>query len=238
MQKINKNPNNEELKDFFAWLQTNIENGTIAKWLEEKSISEVWAKLIQNPPVKKSLQNGLLQEQYYLCCYCCNLVSSDVTKITKDIDGIVTYPITIEHYEPKSNPERKVFIYSNLLASCDTQASCNKKRGNMPLKYLNPQIAETLENINIKTYKKKGIDYVELDSKNQEVKNEIDIILGLNYPELQKLRGELTIKRIKNLIEQGAEKEELVTLFCKPNQQGKLYPFSFVAEWYINQNYL
>ena len=239
MNLIIKNSSNPELKNFFDWLQTNTEKDEVSRWLREKSISEVWKKLIENTPAKKSLQNGLLQEQYHLCCYCCCPISNEIDKFVVQ-ENFNTFPVSVEHYLAKETNKELVFWYDNLHISCKTTASCNLKRNNNPLIYINPQNINFVRAILLKR-ETKGKELVILQSNKPDLLQEIEVILGLNHHNLKIERGkvieaiEKTAKEIDNDVD---KKQKLIEQFCTPNQQGKLYPFSFVAEWYINQNYL
>lgn len=240
MNLIIKNSSNPELKNFFDWLQTNTEKDEVSRWLQGKSIGEVWKKLIENTPAKKSLQNGLLQEQYYLCCYCCCPISNEIDKLVVQ-ENFNIFPVSVEHYSEKETNKDLVFRYDNLHISCKTNASCNLKRNNATLTHVNPQDTNFIKEIILKKTQKKGKDFIALQTNNTNILQEIEVILGLNHDNLQKERAkvvaaiEQTALEIDNDID---KKQKLIEQFCKPNAQGKLYPFSFVAEWYINQNYL
>lgn len=54
---------------------------------------------------KKDLRLALLQEQGFICCYCCKLLTNDRS-------------IIIEHFKPRSNYPIEMFDYNNLHVCC------------------------------------------------------------------------------------------------------------------------
>ena len=68
--------------------------------------------------IKPDLRHALLEEQGYICCYCCRALENNHRSI-------------IEHFEPKGLQayRAKVFEYENLLACCDGgERDTNKPR--------------------------------------------------------------------------------------------------------------
>ncbi|HRK26226.1 MAG TPA: TIGR02646 family protein [Chitinophagales bacterium] len=54
---------------------------------------------------KKNLRLALLQEQGFICCYCCKPLTNDKSVI-------------IEHYNPRSKSPENMFDYNNLFVCC------------------------------------------------------------------------------------------------------------------------
>jgi uncharacterized protein (TIGR02646 family) len=100
---------------------------------EGKSGDEIWAILpsslsqedIEDDYSKKHLRESLVQEQYYVCCYCNMRIKG------KPLDT------KVEHYLPKEIYRDKTFDYHNLMASCNggergkpVELSCDSYKGN------------------------------------------------------------------------------------------------------------
>ncbi len=110
MRQINKNT---EPNEFVLWKSANQEkiDGLIA---EGKSGDVLWDILysslskdvVVNDYSKAQLREALLQEQFYICCYCNDSIKGDSK--TK-----------IEHFLPKAKYRDRTFDYQNLLAACN-----------------------------------------------------------------------------------------------------------------------
>jgi uncharacterized protein (TIGR02646 family) len=68
-----------------------------------------------NQELKEELKQQLCEEQEGLCCYCEVKIESDYTS-------------HIEHFKPRSQFQRDIFKYGNLLASCVLNDSCGHKK--------------------------------------------------------------------------------------------------------------
>ena len=116
---------------------------------------------------KRRVLEALLVEQRHLCAYCMCRIGTD------------GHPATIEHLTPQhpdgSAADGELSLeYHNLVAVCDGRggATCDKRRGNAPLT-VDPTKSHTLETI---YYHRDG----RIDAKDESVKHDIQITLGLN----------------------------------------------------------
>lgn len=121
---------------------------------------------LRGEPKRKVLE-ALLAEQGHLCAYCTCRIGTD------------GHPATIEHLIPQhpdgSAADGELSLeYHNLVAVCDGRggATCDKRRGNAPLT-VDPTKSHTLKTI---YYHRDG----RIDAKDESVKHDIQITLGLN----------------------------------------------------------
>lgn len=129
-----------EPQEFVAWKAHNCEE--ISRRLRDNTDTDaIWNLLpskLPNPETgietlinytKEHLRQALLNEQGYLCCYCTRPLNNDHT--TK-----------IEHFRPKDKDRYPdlVFVYENLMASCDggerdktqpRETYCDAKKGRL-----------------------------------------------------------------------------------------------------------
>ena len=70
------------------------------------------------------LRNRLIEEQQRMCCYCEVMILSENSHV--------------EHLKPKGNPSyrKDMFLYANLLASCQYKDSCGVKKANLYEPYM------------------------------------------------------------------------------------------------------
>ncbi len=239
MKLINKQPENPILDSFKNWILLHIENGDFARWFEglandTLNVQDVWNKLPKKDKTAwENLRLALLQEQGFLCAYCCCKIDM---KEVKEEDQIITYQITVEHWRAKEKAYEKMFDYTNLLA-CDKL--CNQNRGR-ELLTINPLNTEHIEQINLEISKtEKGNYRISLESQNTDIEQDIKKVLKLNRDDICLKRGKM-IKDIDeyaafyfSTIEQDIPKTDLEHEFCLPDSNGHYRAFSFVAEWYI-----
>ena len=107
MRKIDKNPAPQPFIDwkiqYDTELQTKYENSTG---------KEIWDFLLNGEefkPIKQALEDALLEEQGYICCYCGRKIERG--------------KMAVEHFKPKSIHKSSTFDYTNLMASC----KCSKE---------------------------------------------------------------------------------------------------------------
>lgn len=150
----------------------------IVKGCEPASLTEA-KRVIRNTPdatfcyeslrgePKRRVLEALLVEQGHLCAYCMCRIGTD------------EHPATIEHLIPQHPDDSAAdgelsLAYHNLVAVCDGRggATCDKRRGNAPLT-VDPTKSHTLETI---YYHRDG----RIDAKDESVKHDIQITLGLN----------------------------------------------------------
>ncbi len=104
----------------------------ITKTAEPSSLTE-WKKAYPaklrytslSDDVRRSVRKHALQEQYYLCAYCCSLINSH--------DGNDCHN---EHMEAQKLNPRRELDFSNIVASCNTRNQCGDSHGSQPLALL------------------------------------------------------------------------------------------------------
>lgn len=96
-------------------IKKNKEPEAFTKWVKKNS-KKSWDEFVrEGGEIKGVLNNTLLEEQGYLCCYCECRVDS----------------YHIDHFKPKGKFPKERFSYSNLHISCTTQgekARCGHKK--------------------------------------------------------------------------------------------------------------
>lgn len=96
-------------------IKKNKEPEAFTKWVK-KNPKKSWDEFVKKSgEIKDILNNTLLEEQGYLCCYCECEVSS----------------YHIDHFKPKGKFPKERFSYNNLHISCTTQrdkARCGHKK--------------------------------------------------------------------------------------------------------------
>ena len=205
MKRIQKNPEPIELRNWKKQQQTigvncNYEN-------------------LQNPE-KRIVRESLLEEQGYLCCYCCG--------------GIVKDSHHIEHFAAQSKTDDALSVdYNNLLASCGSQkywpphCGNHRKNNEIPISPLDPDCESYF------TYDSNGnIKAVEDHPKQQDAQETIDIVLNLNHYDLVKSR-EGVLETVIDLSD--AEASELLQSCLKRDTEGKFTPYCVVMAYYIRQ---
>ncbi|MDO5525937.1 MAG: hypothetical protein Q4F85_07650 [Prevotella sp.] len=129
---------------------------------------------------KSVIRQKLIDEQGYICAYC-------MGKITIDNSTIEHYiPQTRHKDSPYSEEEHKKqsLLYSNMCGVCvNASEHCDKKRGNKPIKILNPHVSYCEDLI---TYTLDG-EIIPTGTNEDEVKSDINL-LGLNCKNLKAKR--------------------------------------------------
>jgi uncharacterized protein (TIGR02646 family) len=102
---------------------------TIRKGAEPSSLSawkranphKTYARLC--PEVRQSIRQQSLEEQYYLCAYCCQRINNSI----KDCHN--------EHLEAQNLNPKRTLDFTNLVASCEIEGQCGKahKSQHLPL---------------------------------------------------------------------------------------------------------
>lgn len=177
----------------------------IDKRKEPKSLTTYKAKAgasFSNLPKneKEDLQISLSNEQYNICAYCLERISS--AKSSPSFMGI-------EHYKPQSIYPILHLDYNNLLGVCqgtgNRTSHCDKSKGNLLLKIIDPLKKNTMTLI-------KFLDNGKIVSSpyNEDVENDINSILNLNEKYL--------VENRKNLIKKLKEeyKNKVISLKSKP----------------------
>ncbi|MFZ6747361.1 hypothetical protein [Undibacterium sp. Ren11W] len=73
-----------------------------------------------NPAIRQDIRNACLEEQFYLCAYCCQ-------RITGDLDS------KNEHVEARKIAPQRSLDFSNIVASCRSKRQCDAAHGSQPL---------------------------------------------------------------------------------------------------------
>ncbi|MBP0019270.1 MAG: TIGR02646 family protein [Cyanobacteria bacterium SBLK] len=131
----------------------------------------------QNPE-KREVHESLLQEQGYICCYCCGRIRLDNSHI--------------EHLKSQTDNPELDLDYHNMLASCGSQQRfpeyCGNQKGDrkIPITPLQDRCEESFEFLRdgrIRPLKTKP-------EREQEVNETIET-LNLNHPEIREGRAEV-----------------------------------------------
>ena len=227
MQYIRKNKDNEPV-EFQDWKTQNLS----LDW--QNQAAKYWKELQSETAVFKKLQEALLKEQGYLCCYCCVSISNQNTELVRD----QVKRISIEHHQEKTNFPANTFDFENLLASCNSQGSCNLKRNNQVL-ILNP----CHEEITKQVFLERNGKNIKLKSLDNTFENEINEVLNLNHSGLLAARRQMVaqvLQEINDLTDQGKNgveiKSELLAKY-ENVENGKYQTFAFVAIWVISRHF-
>lgn len=134
--------------------------------------------------VRSTLQDSLLKEQGYLCCYC--------------MKRIVATSMSVEHWKPRSKFPELALDYDNLLAVCDGNQGqspkdqhCDTQKGNKTLS-LNPADPNHASRLKIRYLPSTG----KIESADCQLAQEIDSVLNLNHALLLASRKEV-ISRVR-----------------------------------------
>ena len=100
------------------YIQKNAEPQEFIDWkrkFKNKNKRDAQYSDIKEEPIKIKVKNALIQEQRYICCYCCNQIGERDSHI--------------EHFCPKGRQEYsgKSLDYDNILASCQGEGTKNSK---------------------------------------------------------------------------------------------------------------
>ena len=98
MRKIDKNP---APSSFIAWKTAN--ETELQKCYETQTGSQIF-EFLQDAAIREDLENALLAEQGYICCYCGMAIERG--------------KMAVEHFLAKSIHKTATFEYENLMASC------------------------------------------------------------------------------------------------------------------------
>jgi len=72
--------------------------------------------------IRRDIRDYALQEQYYLCAYCCQRI--------QNIDACHCHN---EHIEAQNLNPRRTLDFTNIVASCNTPNQCGKAHESKPL---------------------------------------------------------------------------------------------------------
>lgn len=229
MKYIQKNPEPKELKQ---WREDQLAQGVNFTYENFKN------------PEKRITRQSLLQEQGWICCYCCQRITLEISHI--------------EHFDPQSKSDPILTVtYSNMLASCgplerdpaDRQKSvkwpehCGHQRGRdhkhnneticknaaLPIAPQHDPQCETYF-----TYRSNGEIQAVKDHPRAADAQQMIKILNLNDPDLIKAR-QLILRTLQGLTD--AEAQILWQRNQNRNQQGEFRSFCPAALDYLRQNF-
>ena len=173
--------------------------------------------------VKDKLREKLLDEQGFICCYCMSRVESRNSKI--------------EHFKPRSIFRSQQLDYVNLFVACfggeessPKKQSCDTKKGQMELKYINllSDIEKSIE------YKKDGAIF----SDSLNIDKELNEILNLNYQLLKDNRQEALNQLFRDLKKVNWDISTLkLTLekYKHKNSKGKYRPYCEMIVYFLTK---
>ena len=159
----------------------------------------------KSPEHKRELKEQLITEQLGMCCYC-ELMLNDSH---------------IEHLKPQSIYQQEMFVYGNLLASCNSNDSCGHKKG----KWYEPEMVSPLHKDCEQhfTYTLDG-RIIPSDKEDTRASETIEH-LRLNCPKLKDRRRSI-IKALENG-GSGPEPDYLNDILGKILTKGNDWPFGF-----------
>lgn len=91
---------------------------SVKKW-KRKNPKKRYRDLPPDGSVRKDIRKACIEEQFYLCAYCCRNI---------DEDNAIN-----EHLEPQHRAPNKTLDYDNIVASCTTPKQCDDAHGSKPL---------------------------------------------------------------------------------------------------------
>ncbi len=198
----------------------------ITKNKEPKS----WCEHRQTPGAKyeptEDLRKSLLEEQGYICAYCMRRIP------TKDSNSNET--TRIEHIVPQATGIMDM-DYSNMVVCCpgaiDGDFHCDKKKEMQTISF-------SLFDANfIKTLSYKS-GTGEIISTNPLFNQQINEVLNLNHPKLQRNRKEVLQGLISTLGKRSQwRKSEIVKTrdYFATKHNGKFSPYCGIAVWFLNK---
>lgn len=182
------------------------------EWFYElKNAHKRWNYRDLPSPERRNLRKSLLEDQYYLCGYCCCEI---------DLEESHT-----EHLKPRSKHPKQALDYQNLIASCsgykDNLNTCGKKKDDSDADIVLPT---DLKCENQFEYSFDG----RIIGKNQKAEETIKT-LNLNSYALRQAR--------KSVLEAAFywEKDDAEVYYNIP-QDGRLPAFCNIVRWMLHEN--
>lgn len=170
------------------------------------------------------LNQAFLQEQGYICCYCCQRIKTDTSHN--------------EHLLPQSRYSELSLTYSNIMASCGSQLKwpkhCGNKKGNREIKVspLQPNCEQFF------TYTEEGEIRPANNLEQNDAAQETIDILGLNDYDLREGRRQ-AIEFLHQKFEALTitEAQKLARKIRARDATGKYQPFWATISYYLNRYY-
>ena len=110
MQKINKET---EPPPLIVWREKN-----------QNTKYQDLQKTTEGQELRTLIREYALQEQFYLCAYCCQQI--------RDIDSCHN-----EHIEPQDKSPQRTLDFTNIVVSCNTPKQCGNAHGSQHLPLTN-----------------------------------------------------------------------------------------------------
>ncbi|WP_204103507.1 MULTISPECIES: retron system putative HNH endonuclease [Spirulina sp. CCY15215] len=176
---------------------------------------------LQNPE-KRNIHESLLQEQGYICCYCCGRITLERSHI--------------EHLKAQVDYPELALDYQNMLASCGSVKRfpeyCGNHKGDRelpitPLQYRCEEYFEFLKDGRIRS-RKTNLKQEE-ETEKTEAEKTIEI-LNLNHPEIQDGRVEV-FEWIKENFKRAKSAKEKQTLAKKYEKYLQLNNGRYRENW-------
>jgi uncharacterized protein (TIGR02646 family) len=212
------------------YIEKGEEPGAFTEWKKKPdNLQRTW-KSFRRTKAKNQLLQALLEEQGYICCYCCS-------SITKE-------NCHIEHLKPQNEDEKSRFEYKNLMVSCQGEdedkpsipVHCgHQKQGwydkNLFVSPLEPNCAEFFK------YSSSG-EILPTDNLDKKAASETTIEkLALNIRKLQRMRKKAIDAELLNIEDLNeAEIQQLIKAYGIPDINGQYTPFC-TAIIYLLKNY-
>lgn len=202
---------------------------------EEPEMFAVWKRL-QNEdwtpnwdalrsPEKPVLNDALLREQGYICCYCGMEISKENSHI--------------EHFKPRSIYPHLELEYTNLLVSCQRKRTSPEHCGYKKDDWYDEQLMVSPLEANCAdffSYTESGKIQATDDPNKQAAAATTIAQLGLNIDKLIALR-QVAIEEILEGIDELTKEEiqKLIEDYEKPDGDGKYSPFCAAIIYKLNQ---
>ena len=162
------------------------------------------------PPVKDTVRQALLSEQYHLCCYCGGRVAAHNSHI--------------EHFQPQRFQARR-FDYDNLLLSCNGKDHCGAAKGKwfderLLVSPLDPRCEEYFD------FGSDGSIAPAAESPNAEAARQTIAHLGLARVTAHRRAA---IKAYVAWADASDDLDDLLQFLDEPDAQGELTPYCFAV---------
>lgn len=201
MRQIQKRMEPKEITDWKSKFKKK--NGREPNYGDLTSDSDAGKKQI-----KAKLKEALLQEQYYLCCYCCAQITMESSHI--------------EHFRPKGKQgyEKLSLAYENMHACCKVKGQCGDKKGsNFDEKLMISPLSRECE-----TSYSFGVGGEILVSCNEGPAEYTKELLDLNSERLKNARRAAMWAAEVFDVEDEQERQNLIAEYSTP-EAGELVPF-------------
>lgn len=220
------------------YIKKGAEPSVFTEWKKKPANLERKWKSFRREPVKQYVLDSLLQEQGYICCYCCASITNKTCHI--------------EHLKPQSLTETSGinwrYEYSNMMVSCDGEYEdrpqkhlhCGHKRPeeydeNLFVSPLDPNCESFFR------YNGEGKILATGDADKKVAAETTIRDLGLDIPQLNARRLS-AIEAIDNILESLEELtnediSQMIEYFQEPDDNGQYQEFCNVIVYYLKNYY-